>query len=170
MKNLILKIESNYLLAFLVIMGVLLIIFPETFTDLAPYIVGIALTIYAVYNLYVCLRFPEKHLYIGNSLIYLVIGLVLLIERDASIDQLGVIWAVRTLYESGIELSHMYRHREVWWVDLLEIVISTVLAFLLLMEPIHHFSFHVRILGLEILVSAFIHRPRLKFGKLFKES
>ncbi len=162
MKKFILTLEKDYMVVMLMAVGVLLILFPDQISVYAPHVVGAGLCIFSVYNLFVSLKYPESDAELGQSLISMAMGAVLLLQAGdaAAIDKLGVIWAVRTLSEASMEITEMYEHKKARVIDIIEITISAALAVLLLMNPFHHFSFHVRILGIEILISAFVRRRR----------
>lgn len=166
MKKYVLTLEKDYMVALLMVVGIFLIIFPDELSVYAPYVVGGGLCIFSLYNLFVSLHYPGSGAELGQSLISMAIGAVLLLQRNdpAAIDKLGVIWAVRTLSEASLEITEMYEHKKARVIDIIEIVISVALAVLLLMNPFHHFSFHVRVLGIEILISAFVRRRRKLVG------
>ena len=63
-----------------------------------------------------------------------------------------------SLYETAEEITESYIHKNYSVTGIISSVISIALAVLLLFNPFEHFSFHVRILGLEMIASVISNR------------
>ncbi|MCR5747909.1 MAG: DUF308 domain-containing protein [Lachnospiraceae bacterium] len=147
--------EDRQIYAF-VIIGIILILFPEPLTVLCPYIIGYALIIYGVMNTYISIKHPDSDTRMGDAIIKGILGLVILVQEDKSISTIGVIWAMQSLAEVAEEIEEFRKEHKVRKLNLIVIIISTVLAVMLIMDPFEHFTVHVAILGIEMIASAFI--------------
>ena len=94
-----------------------------------------------------------------------MIGAVLLFLKGDSISIIGVVWAMLSLYESAQEIDEFREAKKVRVISIISIVISIGLAVLLMVNPFAHFYTHVRILGLEIIASAFIRGKNVRESK-----
>ena len=159
MKKLIMGLQDNRQVYAFVVFGVILIIFPNEMGKAAPYVVGIMQLLYGCLNIIVSLKYPRSRVKLGEGVISIVIGVVLLVQRGDSISILGVVWGMISLYEAGQEIDEIRKEKKISPVSIIKIigiVISIVLAGLLMANPFEHFYTHVRILGLEVIVYAFV--------------
>ena len=156
MKKLILALEDNRQIYAFVILGLILIVFPNEMGIAAPYILGGALLIYGIMNLIISLKYPESSISLGDGVISIVAGGILLAQRGNSIAILGVVWAMISLHEAAEEIDEYRRAKKVSVVRIIVIAVSIVLAIMLMVNPFEHFNTHVRILGLEIIAYVFI--------------
>lgn len=161
MKKLILALQNDYLVFIFVLLGLVLIIFPAQVVYVLPYLMGAVLLLYAVVNTIVSLKYPDSKAKLGGSIIGVVLGITLLMQKHDAIGTMGVIWAVMSLFEAAQEIDEIYKTKKVNVISMIGIVVSAVLALLLILDPFKHFEMHIRILGLEILFSAFIRRRSL---------
>ena len=162
MKRVIYGFKSNWLIYATAVMGVLLIALPHYLVKAVPYVLAAALIAYACVNLYRQFQKTEGHPQPGQFLIYLVVGIVCLLQRGEALGTLGVLWAVMTLVECGEEIDEFFEHREINPFKLVWMLISIVLAVMLMHDPFEHFVFHMRILGLEIIFASFMHWRELR--------
>ena len=95
-------------------------------------------------------------------------GAVILIMKENSISVLGIIWAMLSLQKVAEEIDECHKTKTASPVNVISIIISIVLAAMLMIDPFKHFNTHIRILGLEILISAFIRRKRGVSEKPYK--
>lgn len=155
-KHHIITLEDEMQLALFGIVGILLIAFPEDLSDAIPYLVGLSLLIYGLICLVHCIRFRDDTAEPGFDVLYVILGAAILYYREDSLGPIGSIWALFTLVEVAEEVNEAYHHRKMPSViSLLIAVASTALAIMLLFDPFEHFSFHVRILGIEMVLSIF---------------
>lgn len=139
-----------------VILGALLIIFPEELAGVIPYFLAYALIIYAVINIYVGLRYPDSDVSIGDAFLKIVLGFVILFLEDKSIGMIGILWALQSLYEVAGTIDEFISTRRFRPVKCAVAVFITILAVMLITDPFEHFSVHVIVLGLEIIAAALI--------------
>ena len=81
---------------------------------------------------------------------------MVLLLREQSLGVIGVIWAMLSLEETAEEINEYYHTRQFSLGRLIWLVITVVLAILLMHDPFEHFVFHMRILGLEMIATAFV--------------
>ena len=139
-------------------LGIVLIFFPENIAEYAPYIVGVALILYAVLNIFMELRYPESQISLGNAIVRGVTGVILLMETEQAIAILGIVWAVLSLNDVAEEIDDYRRTGKFRTIGAVSIVLTIIFSALLMLEPFEHFAFHIRILGLEMIAETFIHR------------
>ena len=154
MKKLIMGLENNRHVYAFVVLGLILIIFPNEMGIAAPYVIGGGLLIYGCLNIVLSLKYPDSAISLGDGVISVVLGGVLLVQRGDSIAILGVVWAMISLHETAKEIDEYRSLKKINLFSIGSSIISIVLAVLLLANPFAHFYTHVRILGLEIILSA----------------
>ena len=157
--------EKNYQVYIVAAFGLLLILIPNIIVRVVPYVLGGGLIAYAGYNAYRVWKSGDREAHIGKYLVYLIVGIMALIQRDNARVMLGVIWAMLSLQECAEEIDEYYHTRELHLFKMIWVVISIVLAFLLLHDPFEHFVFHMRILGLEVIATAFMRWKSLNPAK-----
>ena len=155
-KEHIITLEDEMQLALFGIVGILLIAFPESLSGAIPYLVGLALLIYGLICLVHCIKFRDDTAEPGFDVLYIILGAAILYYRENSLGPIGSIWALFTLVEVAEEVNEFYHHEKKFsWIRTLIAIASTALAIMLLFDPFEHFSFHVRILGIEMVLSIF---------------
>ncbi|MCR4924349.1 MAG: DUF308 domain-containing protein, partial [Lachnospiraceae bacterium] len=152
MKDIIVKFfkKDGQVYAFLII-GIVLILFPDMMTAVAPYVIGIALIVYGTVNIFVSLKFPDSDADMGDAIVKVIIGIIILAQNDKSITTLGIIWAMQSFTEVAEEIEEYRKERKFHVSKLIFIIISIILAAMLIMDPFDHFTFHVVVLGLEMI-------------------
>ena len=125
-----------------------------------PYILGIISLLYAAVNIIISLKYSDAETRLGDAVVKAVAGGIILFMKADSISILGVIWAMLSLQEVSKEIDECRETKKVSLISVISMLFSLVLAAMLMMNPFEHFTTHVRILGLEILSSAFIRRRR----------
>ncbi len=139
-----------------VIIGIVLILFPDVLTAFAPYIIGIALIVYSVVNVYTSINDPDSEVRLGDAIIKGILGIIILSQKEKSISTLGIIWAMESFYEVADEIDKYRKNRKFHLISLLSMIISTILAATLIMDPFEHFTVHVIVLGIEMIITVFI--------------
>ncbi len=160
--------KDNQVLAF-VIIGIFLLVVPDVFISILPYLIGIVLIVYGVINIYVCKRYPDSDARMGDAVMKVAVGIIILLQQSRSVSTIGVIWAMQSLNEVAEEIDDFRSNHEFHMLSFVSIIIAMVLAFLLMLDPLEHFSEHVRILGLEMIFTALIHNPEKKIQNLAGE-
>ena len=151
MKKFIYTLEKSYQLIFFAVLGLALVIVPQHIVKAVPYVLGVGLILLAILNAWQCYKDPARAAHPGRSVVYLAVGLVALLIRADALGTLGVIWAMLILMECAEEFDEMFHEREIHPIPLVWSLISIVLAVMLMHDPVEHFVFHMRILGLEII-------------------
>ena len=156
MKKLIIGLKDNRQVYVFVALGIALILFPNAMGIAAPYVIGIVQLLYGILNVIISIRYPDASVSTGSGVISIVIGGILLVQKESSIAILGVVWAIISLYEAAKEIDEFRKEKKIGVVSLISVVLSIVLAVLLMVNPFAHFYTHVRILGLEIIAAAMV--------------
>lgn len=139
-------------------LGTVFILFPNMIANHAPYIVGAALIIYAIVNIFMELKYPESSISLGDAIVRGVVGLILLLETNQAIAILGIVWAVFSLNDVAKEINDYYKTRKFRVIGAIGIVLTIVFSAMLMLDPFEHFAFHIRILGLEMIAETLIKR------------
>ena len=158
MKSLIRNLEKEYLAIAVLVIGILLVIFPEQFAKAFPWVLGIALILRAVLIMILTLHYKDSQHGPGKAIVYGVMGLTIMIRGSEATGIIGVIWAVYTLMEVSGEIDEMWEKKHVSAVSVIVAAVSVGLAVMLMTDPLTHFISHVRILGLEICTSCAARR------------
>ena len=156
MKTLIMGLKDNRQVLAFVVLGLILVIFPNEVGMAAPYILGIVQILYGCLNIVISLKYPDSVVSLGGGIVNIVLGVVFLIQKWESIAIIGVIWAIISLYEAAKEIDECRKKKDHILVSIISIVITIGLAVILMIDPFEHFITHVRILGLEMIVPALI--------------
>ncbi len=146
-------VKEDHQVYIFVIAGIILILFPEVLTAFVPYIVGVALIVYAVINIFTAIKAPDSEARLGDAIIKGILGIVILVQEDKSISMIGTIWAMESLYEIAEEIDEFRKEKKVRILNLVVMIIMTVLAVTLIMDPFEHFTVHVVVLGIEMIAT-----------------
>ena len=95
---------------------------------------------------------------IANAIIFVILAVVVLIRRDDTDNLIGAVWGILALLLAARHISHALHgliHRDGreagHIIHIVQALLSIGISIALLMDPAHHLSFHVYILGLELL-------------------
>ncbi|MBR1450454.1 MAG: hypothetical protein IJ591_01930 [Lachnospiraceae bacterium] len=158
MRSFISNLKKDKQVYVFVALGIVLILFPDRIAEYAPHIVGVALILYSVVNIFMELRFPESTISLGDAVVRGVLGVILLLETSQAIAILSIVWAVLSLNDVAEEINDFYRTRKFRLVGAVSIVLTIIFSAMLMLDPFGHFVFHIRILGLEMIAETFIRR------------
>jgi len=162
MKKFILGLEKEWMAIVFGIMGILLIIFPVQFTQAIPWMLGLGLIANGIVMIIALVKYrQEANVKAGRIVIVIVLGFAILFHRAEAIAPIGAIWAMVSLYEVGEEITESFETRRFSVFRIIAAAFSTFLAILLMFNPFDHFTVHVQILGLEMLVFVFVRKRRL---------
>lgn len=153
MKKFIRNYENEYLVLVFLVLGILMVIFPEPLAKVFPWVLGIALLLNSFVSVIHLLKDKHDQKGPGKAILCCIIGLVILIRGNVATGIIGVIWAVYSLVEVSEEINEMWKERHYPVIRLIAALISIMLAVMLMVDPNEHFITHVRVLGLEILSS-----------------
>lgn len=155
MKHFIRNLEKEYLVIVFLVVGILMVIFPETFAKGFPWVLGIAMILRGILVVLLAVYYKDPGHGPGKAILYWVLGLTILIRGSDATGIIGVMWAVFSLAEVSEEINEMWKEKHYSVIHLLGAVVTILLAVMLMVDPFRHFVTHVRILGLEILASCF---------------
>jgi len=156
MKAVIMGLKDNRQVLAFVVLGLILVIFPNEMGTAAPYILGIVQILYGGLNMIISLKYPDASVSLGRGIINIVVGAIFLFQKGDSIAIIGVVWAMLSLYEASKEIDECRKKKEHRIVSIISIVVTIGLAVILMIDPFEHFITHVRILGLEMIIPALI--------------
>lgn len=152
------NLKKDRQIFFFVLLGIVLILFPNSISAYAPYIVGVVLILYGIINIFMELRYPESEINLGGAVVRGVTGVILLMETEQAIAILGIVWAMMSLNDVAEEINDYWRTKNFRIVGAVSIVLTIVLSAMLMLDPFEHFAFHLRIVGIEMIAEVFIHR------------
>ena len=147
------------MIAFPVVGCVLLFLAPYV-ADLAPFLIGITMTVTGlVMFIHALVRheFKQRDTYnAAVSIVLLLCGAVILIRRQNCMDLLCITWGLYGIFFSVDDLNELlYRiaHRKKCLTLLIETLFTLTLSAMLLLDPGEsHFVLHVRLLGAEMIL------------------
>lgn len=148
------SIDYNIYLVIFVFIGLLCLFFTHALTNALPYIIGSAMFLYGPFHIVIG-RVERVHYDMGRCLLFMILGGMILFQGNNALGVMGTIWALISLNNIAEDFNDMYPH-DFSFIECVEIIISTVLALMLLWEPYHHFIFHVRVLGVEMIINALL--------------
>ena len=148
------SVDYNIYLLIFVFIGILCLCFNHSLTSALPYIVGSAMFIYGPFHIVIG-RYERVHYDMGRCLLFMILGGMILLQGHEALGVMGTIWALISLTNIAEDFNDMYPHH-FRFLECLEIIVSTILALMLLWEPYHHFAFHVRVLGIEMIINALL--------------
>jgi len=172
----ILKIEHFIEAVALPFAGLLLLMFAPSITDYVGYLVGGAMLVFGLLMMGHAIYHKEyASLDTHNSAIALtlvVCAIVVLLQHDqeSRITLLGIAWGVFGIYfgvEDLNELIYNITHKKKFVFLGIETVATLILSVLLLMHPVSHFTVHVRILGIELIVTS-LHKTHFRHGAIYE--
>lgn len=153
------KIASLRVRVLLLAVGILCIFFPETFRDFIPVIVGASMSAAGLFGVVTSwdaknYRFPGMST-MGESVVLLTLGLVIMVTQNASLLLLGVIWGLLGLGKGAKEINtflYRFSRKENFLFPLIMGLLEIIFGLILILEPTEHITFHVMILGINMIL------------------
>lgn len=133
------------------LLGIVLIIFPKQITNYASELIGGLMCLYGAFDLFMHHFYKTHHIHTGTSLLYLILGAVILFQTEQALVTIGITWGIISLREGAYEVDEIMHGRELTVPQALMLLLSFVFAVMLLFDPFHHFEFHVRLVGFEMI-------------------
>ena len=164
MKKLILNLEHDYISYIFVIVGIVLLCFPNIIINYVHIILSILLILFCLFNLFGYFYYDDHEVNIGKLVIYLILSVVMMLEKANDLHTLGVMWSMVSLTNVSEEINEFLKHHEFSLFRLIMIITTLTLSMMLLIDPNHHFSSHIQILGIELIFTVFIRKHHLKSG------
>ncbi len=153
------KIASFRIRILLLAVGLFCLLFPTAFCELIPLIVGISMTAAGFFGILVSVatrnyRFAGIST-MGEAVVLTLLGIVILITQNASLLLLGVIWGLLGLSKGAKEINtflYRFTNKENFLFPLVMGVLEIIFGVILILEPTEHISFHVGILGINMIL------------------
>ena len=162
MEKIILGLKNSWIALAFLVMGILLVIFPEQAMVAAPYMLGLGLIIKSAIGVIALIKYKnDTKVKAGDIVVDAVLGSAILYQNATAIGPIGAIWAMASLKEVAEEITEAFENKEFSLLRMIFAIASIALAIMLIFNPFEHFAFHIRILGLE-MISGFFTRLRKK--------
>lgn len=167
----------EYIVSFLLpLTGLACLFFSEYITSVLPWVLGISMLLLGgIRILFASLRIlhgKPKVFSMGINFIFVVLGLLFLLQGESSMTLIGVLWGLIGVWKSALSFQRAAEaiHDQRRYVpDLLLSLFRLALGLLLLLEPEgESISHHIIILGLDILVDT-AHHPLHHTAELLKK-
>lgn len=161
MFNYLKNLKANYTLSAIlcVVIGLVLIIWPGTSTQLVCMVLGSVLLLYGLVQLALYLFAKERTLYLQGMLvlgiIFSVLGIWILLKPEIVIATvpiiIGIIIVIHGIHKitQAVNLSRM--NYDNWWVALLFGILTVVLGGVLIYNPFSVVNTVVRVIGAFLL-------------------
>lgn len=138
------------------IVGGLCILFPEKIVSLLPSILGSIMLLTGIAGGFFFLKEKENphHQEKASNTILFVMGLAFLLSQEKSLYLMGITWGLMGLEKVSHHLTHLLEARsknQPFLKILLFAVLELCLALALLLEPFEKITFHIVLLGIEII-------------------
>ena len=161
MKKIIAGLQEDRLVYIFAVVGLLLVAFPTRLTKVAPILIGSFLVIYATASFVIYMRYKENAVNPGKAFVYLILGAAIMHQKGDAIGVIGSMWAMISLFEAAEEIDEEVKRKEYSVFRFVSIALSTFLAIMLLFDPFEHFELHMRILGVEMVLSIFERQHKI---------
>ena len=147
------------------LVGVVCLAAPHTVMGWLPYVLGGAMALVGAADLVVDVRRPDQgtgRISPGMDVVLVVLGGMLAVRGEASLDAVGFMWGFFGLAKAAYELDEafcLWRAREPMLLALGTAAFELVLGLLLVAAPLANIEHHVLLLGVELLVYPFrVHK------------
>lgn len=157
--------KFNYLLPIMYfIIGLTMVIFPKTVTDIINYLIGGLLILFGINYIMIYLNnnkistFSKYSLTIG--IIPIICGVFLICNKVVIMSVIPFIAGMIILMDSFEKLKHAIDLKKLnyneWWVELIVSVLFIVFGIVIILNPFEVTETLIRILGIFFLVDCFI--------------
>ena len=143
----------------LLAVGIFCILFPTTFCDFIPLIVGVSMMLAGAFGIFIGIEMKQYRFHdtsgLGEAIVLTLLGIVIIISQNASLLLLGVIWGLLGLGKGAKEINtFLYRaaRKENFLFPLVIGILEIIFGLILILEPTEHIAFHVIILGINMLL------------------
>lgn len=153
------KIASFRVRILLLSVGIFCLLFPTTFCEFIPVIVGVSMTAAGAFGILVS-RIEKNYRHpgistMGESLVLTLLGIVIFVSQNSSLLVLGVVWGLLGLGKGAKEINtFLYRltNKENFVFPLIMGILEVIFGLILIFEPTDHIAFHVVILGINMIL------------------
>ena len=107
MKKLLVFLNKNDQAYIFCLIGLICIVFAENVALFSPFLIGVIMTFYGGINLLIEIILNGKsfEFRIGDNLIMIILGVILLVEVENTLSIMGIFWAFISLKEIGEEID-----------------------------------------------------------------
>lgn len=162
MKNFLKRLRLNFILTSLlcIAVGVVLIVFPETMSNLICRVIGISLAIFGLLRIvgYVTSEnatFGAK-LMLVEGILLVVIGAFIIIRPDVIKSLLTVIIGILLMLHALIDFKEAYQLKKMnmrnWWIIVMIALVTAGLGVLLICRPIKEFYKMLNLIGACLII------------------
>lgn len=135
--------------------GLLCILFPEKIVSFLPTLLGILMMLTGIAGGFFFLKEPDTHHQekASNTILF-VMGLAFLLSQEKSLYLMGITWGLMGLEKVSHHLTHFLEARSQKrpsFKILVFTLLELCLALALLFEPFEKITFHILLLGIEII-------------------
>ena len=155
----------NYFLPILYfVLGLLMVIFPETINDIINYIIGGLLMLFGIDYIVRYLSNNKVTTYSKYSLtvgiVPIICGVFLICNPEVLVSIIPFVAGMIILMDAFEKLKHAIDLKKMkydeWWVDLIVAILFIVFGIIVIMNPFDAAKLLIRILGIFFLVDCFI--------------
>lgn len=155
----------NYFLPIIYfVLGLLMVIFPETINDIINYIIGGLLMLFGIDYIVRYLSNNKVTTYSKYSLtvgiVPIICGVFLICNPEVLVSIIPFVAGMIILMDAFEKLKHAIDLKKMkydeWWVDLIVAILFIVFGIIVIMNPFDAAKLLIRILGIFFLVDCFI--------------
>lgn len=144
------------------ILGIFILIARDYVMDYLHFVVGFTTLLVSVPEFVVGIAdksLIEHHNYFGQITLRIILAVIILF-LDKDVNALCTMWGITVILYATVELSNAvnlitHQFKVIAAIVIIQSVIQIVFAILLINDPIEHISFHVILLGIDMLLIAF---------------
>lgn len=146
------------------VLGLLMVIFPETINDIINYIIGGLLMLFGIDYIIRYLSNNKVTTYSKYSLtvgiVPIICGVFLICNPEVLVSIIPFVAGMIILMDAFEKLKHAIDLKKMkcdeWWVDLIVAILFIVFGIIVIMNPFDAAKLLIRILGIFFLVDCFI--------------
>ena len=146
------------------VLGLLMVIFPETINDIINYIIGGLLMLFGIDYIVRYLSNNKVTTYSKYSLtvgiVPIICGVFLICNPEVLVSIIPFVAGMIILMDAFEKLKHAIDLKKMkydeWWVDLIVAILFIVFCIIVIMNPFDAAKLLIRILGIFFLVDCFI--------------
>ena len=146
------------------VLGLLMVIFPETINDIINYIIGGLLMLFGIDYIVRYLSNNKVTTYSKYSLtvgiVPIICGVFLICNPEVLVSIIPFVAGMIILMDAFEKLKHAIDLKKMkydeWWVDLIVAILFIVFGIIVIMNPFDAANLLIRILGIFFLVDCFI--------------
>ena len=155
----------NYFLPIIYfVLGLLMVIFPETINDIINYIIGGLLMLFGIDYIVRYLSNNKVTTYSKYSLtvgiVPIICGVFLICNPEVLVSIIPFVAGMIILMDAFEKLKHAIDLKKMkydeWWVDLIVAILFIVFGIIVIMNPFDAAKLLIRILGIFFLIDCFI--------------